>query len=62
MSHPDLAPNNSLLLPYVAAWEKHLAPHPDSTFVAYVLDGIENGFRVGFDYSHHLEPARRNMP
>ena len=39
-----------------------LANHPDRQFAQYLLDGIEKGFRVGFDYSQHsYTPCRSNM-
>ena len=37
--------------------------HPDQSFVAYVLDGLQNGFRVGFNpASVSLKSATQNMP
>ena len=36
--------------------------HPDRGFADYVLCGIREGFRVGFDRKQPLSPARRNMP
>lgn len=43
-------------------WRTHLQDHPDAVFAAYVLDGIDRGFRVGFDYTQKLRPAHRHMP
>ena len=43
------------------AWRMRLAAHPDRQFAAYILHGLEHGFRVGFDYTHPLMSARRNM-
>lgn len=37
-----------LMLP---AWTHFLRDHPDQEFVGYLLDGIANGFRIGFDYT-----------
>ena len=34
----------------VEEWERELAGHPDEELVGYVLSGIREGFRVGFDY------------
>ena len=31
-------------------------------FARYITDGLSNGFRVGFDRSHPLAPALRNLP
>ena len=65
-------PVNSLSLPErcckvttplkVAVWEQQLHNHPDRNFVRYILEGIRNGFRVGFQYeSGKLQPAKANM-
>ena len=46
----------SLLNPYLRA-------HPDATYAAYIADGLRNGFRIGYDYTHHrLKAHRRNHP
>jgi len=39
-----------------------LQHHPDLQLVNYVLDGISNGFRVGFSLSHKLKSAKKNKP
>ena len=37
--------------------------HPDQQFRSYVVDGIRNGFRLGFDWSSPLQaPSRLIMP
>ena len=37
--------------------------HPDQSFVTYVLDGLQNGFRVGFNAaSVSLKSVTQNMP
>ena len=37
--------------------------HPDQSFVTYVLEGLQNGFRVGFNpASVSLKSATQNMP
>ena len=37
--------------------------HPEQPFVIYVLDGLQNGFRVGFNpASVSLKSATQNMP
>ncbi len=37
--------------PLVASqWEEALRLHPDAEFVKYLLRGITQGFRIGFDY------------
>ena len=46
----------------VPQWQSHLQGHPDPEFVAYLLDGINHGFRIGFSYSNHTcRSAKRNM-
>ena len=34
----------------VPVWQKYLEGHPDGEFAQLVMDGIRDGFRVGFDY------------
>ena len=31
-------------------WQIALAPHPDHDFVEFILEGLESGFQVEFDY------------
>ena len=39
-----------------------LENHPDKRFAQYVLEGIQKGFRIGFDYAQHsVTPCRNNM-
>lgn len=33
-------------------WELALGAHPDRHFVHYILEGIRNGFHIGFNYKH----------
>ena len=35
--------------------------HPDKAFSHYILQGLEQGFRVGFEYTSNLIPSKRNM-
>ncbi len=45
-----------------SSWQHYLRNHPDSEFVAFLLDGISNGFRIGFNYERHqCRTAKRNM-
>ena len=53
---------SSPLRDHLSAWELALGSHPDKDFISYILEGINCGFGVGFDYSRSLSPARRNMP
>ena len=37
--------------------------HPDAAFASYILDGLSNGFRIGFDYRHsQLRTRGSNHP
>jgi hypothetical protein len=43
-------------------WAGALQSHPDQEFAAYVVEGLKEGFRIGFDYAGHTcTPAKRNM-
>jgi len=43
------------------AWEQHLYRHPDRTFVAYLLQGLREGFRIGFDRTTPCRATTRNL-
>ena len=44
------------------AWEVELKGHPDGEYVRFILDGIGQGFRIGYDYSSHsCVSSARNM-
>ena len=46
----------------LACWKSQLRSHPDLEFVSYLLSGIANGFRIGFNYNKHRHrSAKRNM-
>ena len=61
---------NKPMLPHSAscAWEDRLRAHPDGDFIQYLLSGMQNGFRIGFDYSqfscgkgkHNMRSATQN--
>ena len=42
-------------------WEQELKDHPDRQFAAYMVNGIKQGFRVGFDHNKHLASCSSNM-
>ena len=42
-------------------WQEALSTHTDQTFAQYLLRGISNGFRIGFNRSHKLHSATKNM-
>ena len=42
-------------------WEFRLHAHPDRAFRSYILQGIREGFCLGFDRSSRCHPATRNL-
>ena len=42
-------------------WEHELANHPDQSFAAYVVNGIKQGFRVGYDRANTHASCMGNM-
>ena len=49
--------------PLVAeAWEKALRDHPDQRLAGYLVAGIQQGFRIGFNADTHLRATTSNMP
>ena len=45
----------------VEVWEAGLAAHPDRQFAEYILRGLRQGFRIGFDRAKTLVSATSNM-
>ena len=44
-------------------WESALAGHPDQKFREYVVNGILNGFRIGFNYTNTAcRKSGKNLP
>ena len=43
------------------AWQQQLARHPDKTFADYIINGISEGFRIGFNRAHTLKATKANM-
>ena len=58
----NLSVIKSPLSAHLPAWQANLSSHPDKDFATVVMDGLQHGFRVGFDHSGRLRPAHRNMP
>ena len=43
-------------------WEQVLAKHPDRRFARYIVNGLRDGFRIGFQHDKaHCRPATTNM-
>ena len=46
----------------LAVWLTELRAHPDVEFARFIVRGLEQGFRVGFEYGNHTcTSAKRNM-
>ena len=45
-----------------AEWDRHLESHLDQKFREFIVKGIREGFRIGFDYLRKCRASRRNMP
>ena len=45
----------------VERWAEELQAHPDQVFSNYILQGIRNGFRIGFNYQVSLASKGRNL-
>lgn len=44
------------------AWKDALALHPDGQYVNYLVAGLKEGFRIGFDYrTHRCRKCKENM-
>ena len=45
------------------SWERALSSHPDQAFSRCIVNGIRNGFRIGYNYGKGLLPltAKKNM-
>ena len=68
----ELAPANPPVIPRelqeirtplrLQAWSRALRHHPDQEFVRYILQGIRQGFHIGFDrQAIQCRSAKRNM-
>ena len=42
-------------------WAQELLGHPDSTYVGYIVKGIDKGFRIGFDRRQFICSAGGNL-
>ena len=45
----------------LTVWTLELSDHPDREFSKFILEGIANGFRIGFNRSQQLQPAATNL-
>ena len=63
-SSPDLPLQCTVIVtPFLSAnWEAALQSHPDKLFANYIINGIREGFRIGYDHSvAHHRSAKCNM-
>ena len=45
----------------ITVWTHELSNHPDKVYSQFILQGIRNGFRIGFDRRQHIYSTSRNM-
>ena len=62
IAHPAFHPVSMVSPLNVSQFTLNLAGHPDRQAVAYVLNGLQHGFRLGFQPARKLKPARKNKP
>ena len=47
---------------HLEVWRVELKDHPDEVYVRYILSGIKDGFRIGYDYAAHTcASSSKNM-
>ena len=46
---------------HVGIWSQELSNHPDKIYTQYILQGIKNGFRIGFDRGQYIYSASGNL-
>ena len=62
--HEDLSSfkSSSVISPLALEnWSRELSTHPDKFFTHYILRGISQGFRIGFNHGHHLSQPHSTM-
>jgi len=45
----------------VEEWKRCLEPYPDRGLYSYIVDGLSEGFWIGFDHQHLCREAKSNM-
>ena len=66
MARPPLAHEAQALMPVstplaVDQWARALLAHPDRAYARYICEGLQTGFRVGFQRDSPLKSASANM-
>ena len=59
ISHLFLSANPPLIL---SQWQQELCHPPDKRYTKYILQGIEERFKIGFNNSHILQSSTSNLP
>ena len=59
VSHLSLSAYSPLI---ISQWQQELSDHPDRRYSEYILQGISDGFRIGFNDFHLLQSASSNLP
>ena len=46
----------------LSVWQEELARHPDQAFAQYIIQGLSQGFRIGYQHkTSSLKPAKYNI-
>ena len=59
ISYLSLSVNSPLIL---SQWQQELYHHSDKRYTKYILQGIEEGFKIGFNNFHILQLSTSNLP
>ena len=57
-----LPPVSTVSLLLVEQFSCDLRNHPNPQLVAFILNGLHNGFKLGFNHSQKLKSAKCTMP
>ena len=44
----------------IETWSQELVTHPDKDYMSYIIEGMSDGFRIGFDRRCRLQPPPAN--
>ena len=58
VTYLSLSANSPLIL---SQWQHELRHHPDKRYTKYILQGTEEGFKIGFSDSKILQPSTSNL-
>lgn len=57
-----LPPVSAVSPPLVEQFSWDMRNHPNPQLVAFILEGLRNGFKLGFNHSQNLKSATLNKP